>query len=151
MKDRLRELRFEKKMTQQEVAFKLNVSTQTVSKWERGLSSPSLDLIPKIAKLYCCSVDTLFGCDNCVNCNSKKQNVKNGSDGIETLLEILESGFYSPEDMSKRLKQLCFYVGREEYIRAVAFIKRQLAQALDAAEQKLIEVADEKIRKDNFE
>ena len=47
-------------MTQEAVAEKLNVSSQTVSKWERGLLSPDISLLPKIALLFKCSIDYLF-------------------------------------------------------------------------------------------
>ncbi|MEE0856798.1 MAG: helix-turn-helix transcriptional regulator [Ruminococcus sp.] len=47
MNNRLRQLRLKSKMTQEELAEKMNVSRQTVAKWEAG------DSIPDIAK---CSV-----------------------------------------------------------------------------------------------
>ncbi len=50
-------------MTQEAVAEHLGVSSQTVSKWERGLLSPDILLLPKIALLYQCSIDSLFDMD----------------------------------------------------------------------------------------
>ena len=46
--------------TQQELATYLNVSTQSVSKWENGLSLPSTEYLPKIAKFFDCCVETFF-------------------------------------------------------------------------------------------
>lgn len=60
LKDQLRELRAARGMTQEAVAEELGVSSQTVSKWERGLLSPDISLLPKIAILYQCSIDALF-------------------------------------------------------------------------------------------
>ena len=60
LKDQLKELRAARGMTQETVAEELGVSSQTVSKWERGLLSPDISLLPKIAILYQCSIDSLF-------------------------------------------------------------------------------------------
>lgn len=48
-------------MTQEDFAKKLNVSTQAVSKWEQKITSPDIMLLPEIAKLFCISIDELFG------------------------------------------------------------------------------------------
>lgn len=47
-------------MTQCELAKKLGVSNQAVSKWEKGLSMPELRLLPFLAEIFKCSIDTLF-------------------------------------------------------------------------------------------
>ena len=47
-------------MTQEAVAEHLGVSSQTVSKWERGLLSPDITILPQIALLFKCSIDSLF-------------------------------------------------------------------------------------------
>ena len=60
LKNKLKELRLSRNMTQEAVAEQLCVSSQTVSKWERGLLSPDIYLLPKIAVLYKCSIDSLF-------------------------------------------------------------------------------------------
>lgn len=44
-KDKLKELRIKNNETQQELAEKLNISFQSVSKWEKGLCMPSIELI----------------------------------------------------------------------------------------------------------
>ena len=60
LKNKLKELRVTHGMTQEAVADYLFVSSQTVSKWERGLLSPDIALLPKIALLFKCSIDSLF-------------------------------------------------------------------------------------------
>ena len=47
-------------MTQEMLAFRLGVSSQAVSKWERQLSFPDLSLLPVIAEVFGVSIDTLF-------------------------------------------------------------------------------------------
>lgn len=51
-KTKLQKLRHAKGWTQETVAERLGVTAQTVSKWERGLLSPDISLLPKIALLY---------------------------------------------------------------------------------------------------
>ncbi|MBQ8407873.1 MAG: helix-turn-helix transcriptional regulator [Clostridia bacterium] len=60
LKNKLKELRSSHHMTQESVAEYLGVSSQTVSKWERGILSPDISLLPKIALLFKCSIDSLF-------------------------------------------------------------------------------------------
>ncbi len=56
----LKELRKANGMTQEQVAEALNVSFQSVSRWENGLSYPDITLVPTIARLFEVSTDTLF-------------------------------------------------------------------------------------------
>ena len=56
----LRKLRIEKKLTQEQIAEKLGVSPQSVSRWETSATYPDVMLLPEIAKLYGVLVDDLF-------------------------------------------------------------------------------------------
>lgn len=56
----LRKLRQEKQMTQEQVAEKLGVSAQSVSRWETGATFPDVMLLPEIARLYGVLVDDLY-------------------------------------------------------------------------------------------
>lgn len=47
--------------TQQELAGKLNISSQAVSKWENGVALPDLGLMPRLAQVLETSVDGLLG------------------------------------------------------------------------------------------
>ena len=47
--------------TQEELAIKLNVTRQTISKWEKGLSVPDVDFLFKIADVLETNVGTLLG------------------------------------------------------------------------------------------
>ena len=47
--------------TQEDLAIKLNVVRQTVSKWEKGLSVPDADVLCKIADVLDTDVSTLLG------------------------------------------------------------------------------------------
>ncbi|WP_238178038.1 helix-turn-helix domain-containing protein [Paenibacillus contaminans] len=60
LNERLRGLRLERGLTQQEVGDLLGVTAQAVSKWETGLATPDITLLPKISTLFTCSIDSLF-------------------------------------------------------------------------------------------
>lgn len=53
-------LRKEKGMTQLELAEKMRVTDKAVSKWERDLSFPNINSIPKLAEIFEVSVDDLM-------------------------------------------------------------------------------------------
>ena len=53
-------LRKEKGMTQLDLAEKVGVTDKAVSKWERDLSFPDINSIPKLAEIFEVSVDELM-------------------------------------------------------------------------------------------
>lgn len=53
------ELRIQNNLTQMELAERLNYSDKTVSKWERGESSPDISVLVQIASLFGVSLDRL--------------------------------------------------------------------------------------------
>lgn len=57
---RMKKHRSERNMTQQELGDMLGVTGQAVSKWETGLATPDITLLPKIAMLFSCTIDSLF-------------------------------------------------------------------------------------------
>lgn len=61
---RLKELRKARGLSQKELAEKLSISFQSVSKWENGLGAPGINLIPSIANILRVSCDHLIGHDN---------------------------------------------------------------------------------------
>jgi len=54
-------LRKEKKLTQEELANIFGVTSQSISKWELGLSCPDITTLPKIAEFFEVSIDELMG------------------------------------------------------------------------------------------
>ena len=56
----LKKLRKEKNLTQDTLAECLNVSAQTVSKWENGASMPDVSMLPLLADYFQVSVDSLL-------------------------------------------------------------------------------------------
>ncbi len=59
--ENLRNLRKEKDLSQDYLAAKLNVSRQTISKWENGSAMPNLSKLIELAEFFEVSMDTLLG------------------------------------------------------------------------------------------
>ncbi len=56
----IKQFRQQKQLTQEQVAAKLGVSYQAVSKWENGINTPDIALLPGIAALFDVTIDALF-------------------------------------------------------------------------------------------
>lgn len=61
MNFKLAELRKKNHLTQQELADVLNVSYQTISKWENSVVYPDISVLPQISDYFGVSVDALLG------------------------------------------------------------------------------------------
>ena len=61
LNENIRSLRKTKGLSQEELAVKLNVVRQTVSKWEKGLSVPDSSMLISLAEELDTSVSTLLG------------------------------------------------------------------------------------------
>ena len=61
---RLKELRKTKRMTQRQVATRLNMGISTISGYDNNTKTPSLEALVDLARLYNVSTDYLLGVDN---------------------------------------------------------------------------------------
>lgn len=83
LKDNIKNLRKEKGLSQEELAIKLNVVRQTVSKWERGLSVPDSSMLISLAEELGTSVNVLLG-------ESVEEKTLNDDVDIKAIAERLE-------------------------------------------------------------
>ena len=77
--EKLKELRKNKNITQDELAEKLYVSRTAVSKWESGKGYPSIETLKDLAKFYDISIDDLLSNDELIdisidNMNKERKN-----------------------------------------------------------------------------
>ena len=61
--DNLKLIRKRKNMSQEELAFKVNVSRQSVSKWENGEAYPEMNNILELCKIFNCKINDLVHVD----------------------------------------------------------------------------------------
>lgn len=97
---KIKQLRLQKGITQDTLAKALNVTYQTVSKWENETSMPDIQLLPELAVYFGCSIDELFDLSEQAR-----------FDRIENMLQMQQG--LSPE----------------EFQQAEVFLKKKLNQA----------------------
>ena len=61
--ENLKKYRLLKDLTQEDIAVMLNITPQSVSKWERGETYPDITLLPALANIFETSIDLLMGMD----------------------------------------------------------------------------------------
>ncbi len=69
--EHLIQLRKEHNLSQEDLASKIHVTRQTISKWELGITVPDMDILIDISRLFSISIDELVG-----NEEEKKKEVK---------------------------------------------------------------------------
>lgn len=94
--EKINELRKKNGMTQEMLADCLHVSSQAVSKWERGVANPDLELIPAIAELFKVSSDELLGLSTGEKGENNNYNynreLEQRLDYIESVLRVMMVG-----------------------------------------------------------
>ena len=61
LQDNIKRFRLAKGWTQEELAEKLNVTRQTISKWEQGINEPNIDTLRNLSETFNVSIDELIG------------------------------------------------------------------------------------------
>lgn len=64
----LKRFREEKKLTQEELAERVMVTRQAVSRWETGETQPNTDTLRLLSEIYDVSINTLLGCPRRLVC-----------------------------------------------------------------------------------
>ena len=106
-------------LTQTELAEKLDVTEQTVSKWENDKCYPDVSLLPLLANIFNCSVDVVLGVDNDTygaglqKVLEKYNNCKNVNEEIELLLEALTK-YPNNNELRHKLAHAYFMAWRME-------------------------------------
>ena len=124
--NKLLALRKKSSLSQEELAEKLGISRQAISKWERAEASPDTDNLIALAKIYNISLDRLFEIDvlNTISVDKAESDrthinlIKNKSDEIHYQEDKMPDGFKSkasdnigmrvkyPEEKSKNVKEI---------------------------------------------
>lgn len=97
-------LRKAKGLSQEELAIKLNVVRQTVSKWEKGLSVPDAGMVIQIAEVLDTTVNVLLG---------EEISVSEELDFTKTLvakLEVLNEQYSKQNEQRRKIWRVVFAV-----------------------------------------
>ena len=101
--DNLRKLRRSKGLSQEELAIKLNVVRQTISKWEQGSSVPDSEMLMRIAAELDTTVNVLLGDTVDAEENSDLKT-------IAAKLEVLNEQFAKRNETRRKVWRAIFIV-----------------------------------------
>ncbi len=101
LKDNIKAIRKAQRLSQEELALKLNVVRQTISKWEQGLSVPDSELLVSLADALDTSVSTLLG----ENVAEQKENFL---EEISTKLEIINLKLAKRQELKRKVWHYLF-------------------------------------------
>ena len=106
-------MRKQRGMTQEELASRLHVVRQTVSKWEKGLSVPDADLLKRLAEVLETDISTLLG---------KPINAESNTNGIAEQLSRINENLASKIRMFRRIWVVIGIVALSSVILTVMWI-----------------------------
>lgn len=104
LNENMKALRKAKGLSQEELAIKLNVVRQTVSKWEKGLSVPDAGMVIQIAEVLDTTVNVLLG---------EEISVSEEPDLTKTLaakLEVLNEQYSKQNEHRRKIWRVVFTV-----------------------------------------
>ena len=94
-------LRKDKGFSQEQIAVRLNVVRQTISKWERGLSVPDAEMIMEIAEVFDVSVSDLLGKE--IETELKDNSLEIIASELAKLNELLVIQHQKTKEMKKKM------------------------------------------------
>ena len=123
---KIRQLRFKAGLTQEQLAEKLGIVPQSVSKWENAVAMPDITMLPLLAEIFGVSIDDLFD----LTAEQRFNRIENRMDAEEELpqdvfreYEEFLKGQLTSEQNKKRATELMAYLywhRMETYARKVS-------------------------------
>ena len=109
--EKIRQLRLQHKKTQEQLADRLGVSYQSVSRWENSVTYPDIEFLPAIAKCFSVSLDYLLGQDDMEKQKQIKQRIcsiadmtENNADDLIDLIRICRR----EQDVGEYFEDICY-------------------------------------------
>ena len=143
--EKIKTLRYEKGLTQEDVGTILGVSAQSVSKWERCEVYPDIEILPSLANFFNISVDDILGADansqkyEEINIhwaeNNKKEAHKDNVELMKCALKVFPNDALLLIQLSTSLEK-CGTTDEEraEYLRESITVQEQIIKYCDDCE-----------------
>ena len=134
-------LRKEKRITQAQLAEKLGVSEQAISKWENGQCAPDVSLFPVMAEFFGVSIDRLFGYHRNSYADEVKAIIKAADDSMDTYkeIEIVSEGLKRYPNSPKLKTYLAFSLSM---VNRISEDEKERKEAVEKAIRLCTEVVD---------
>lgn len=107
--EKIVKLRYEKGITQEQLANILDVSAKTVSKWETGINQLTLDMLYKISEVFNVSIEELLGLKKVKKHHSKINKDGNYRELIDVILVAISLASGICLVVTAILKEIDFY------------------------------------------
>ena len=130
---KIKQYRAQYAYTQEQLADKIGVSAQAVSKWENNSSMPDITLLPTLAEIFGVSIDELFD----LTIEQKMNRIENR---LQTELEFTQENF---NEMERFLQEQAASTGQKE--RATSLLARLYHHRLETYANKADHYARESI------
>lgn len=125
--EKIQNLRQQKGWSQERLGQELNLSRQSISKWESGTANPTVENLKELAKIFDVSVDSLLG--NEINIQDKepkedntKDNTNDKKDKIIKILPIALTGVLAVISAGLIISQINIYKQLERLQNSIAVI-----------------------------
>ena len=133
--DKIKQMRKKAGFTQEQLASRLGVSAQSISKWENEVSMPDITLLPSIAEIFGITIDELFD----ITVEQKLNRIENR---IEIKEELPQSEFEEYESfLSDRLNS-------SDRLRALSLLAHLYNHRIEADSRRVSKFAREAIMLD---
>ncbi len=117
-------------LTQEELAHKLGVTNQSVSKWESAQCCPDISLIPKLAEIFDISIDELFGHKPRPTVTKGGADTEKDSVFSEAIKIVAESGVVSASLLQRKLN-----IGYKQAVHLTELLKDEVINKDDDSSQ----------------
>ena len=165
--DKLKKLRRNRDLTQEEVAAHIGISYQAISKWERGDGYPDITMLPTLANYFGVSIDELIGMDEISSAqrlddinqkwqeNREKGSHKENVELMRSALKIYPNNALLLIQLSASLERLDgTEKEKKEYLRESILLHEQILRYCDDSEIRgaaLFNISDAYYRYGNYE
>ena len=135
---KIRQYRFRSGLTQEQLAEKLGIAAQSVSKWENAVAMPDITTLPLLAEIFGISIDDLFD----LTTEQRLNRIENRMDAERELpqdvfreYEDFLKGQLASDDNGKRATELIAYLYwhrmNSEGVKAARYAKEAIARNPD--------------------
>lgn len=112
--ERLKQLRNEQNITQSQLALKLGLTNKSISAYEKGTSTPSIETLHKIADYFHVSIDFLTGYSDTPNALNAAHEFNINEKTVDIIKHL--SNIHMAEDIFSDLLQEPFFIECLEYL-----------------------------------
>ena len=117
-------------LTQEDLAQRLGVTNQSVSKWESAQCCPDISLIPKLADIFEISIDELFGIVPRMSMTKEDNDAEKDAVFSKAVKIVNESGKISASLLQRKLN-----IGYKEAVDLIDLIKDEVIDKEDSSSQ----------------